>query len=83
VAQDWREERRCLHNLDPRRSPAVVGWPASHLGEGGDSMRQTQLEFYIKAYELEHELLKKAALRNEELMSIIRMLVEQLEEKNK
>jgi len=46
-------------------------------------MRQTQLEFYIKAYELEHELLKKAASRNEELMSIIRMLVEQLEEKNK
>jgi hypothetical protein len=46
-------------------------------------MRQTQLDFYIKAYELEHELLKKAALRNEELMSIIRMLVKQLEEKNK
>jgi hypothetical protein len=46
-------------------------------------MRQTQLEFYIEAYELEHEQLKKAALRLEELMSIIRMLVEQLEEKNK
>jgi hypothetical protein len=46
-------------------------------------MKQTQLEFYIQAYELEHEQLKKAALRNEELMSIIKMLVKELEEKNK
>jgi len=46
-------------------------------------MKQTQLEFYIEAYELEHEQLKKAALRLEELMSIIRMLVKELEEKNK
>ena len=46
-------------------------------------MKQTQLEFYIKAYELEHEQLKKAALRLEELMAVIRMLVKELEEKNK
>ena len=46
-------------------------------------MRQTQLEFYIKAYELEHEQLKKAALRLEELMLVIKMLVKELEEKNK
>ena len=46
-------------------------------------MRQTQLEFYIKAYELEHELLKKAALRLEELMLVIKMLAKELEEKNK
>jgi len=44
-------------------------------------MKQTQLEFYIQAYELEHEQLKKAALRLEELTSIIRMLLKQLEEK--
>ena len=46
-------------------------------------MRQTQLEFYIEAYEFEHEQLKKAALRLEELTLIIRMLLAQLEEKNK
>ena len=46
-------------------------------------MRQTQIDFYIEAYELEHEQLKKAALRLEELMSVIRMLVKELEEKNK
>jgi undecaprenyl pyrophosphate synthase len=44
-------------------------------------MKQTQLEFYIQAYEFEHEQLKKAAVRLEELMSIIRMLVKELEEK--
>ena len=35
-------------------------------------MKQTQLEFYIEAYELEHEQLKKAALRLEELMLVIK-----------
>jgi hypothetical protein len=42
---------------------------------------KTPLEFYVEAYEFEHEMLKKAALRNEELVGIIKMLVKLLEEK--
>ena len=42
---------------------------------------KTLLEFYIEIYEFEHEQLKKAALRNEELVGIIKMLLKLLEEK--